>query len=113
MEAGTIISLLALVLVIVGNIIAITRFSTKQEVTLASVQAAFREFKENIHTSIKDLKEDVNQKIVNNQQETSKHFERLEKKQDKHNNLIERMAIVEQSTKSAHKRLDEITGVNK
>ena len=27
---------------------------------------------------------------------------------DKHNNLVERMAIVEQSTKSAHKRLDEI-----
>ncbi|MBW2002992.1 MAG: hypothetical protein JRI72_00045 [Deltaproteobacteria bacterium] len=34
----------------------------------------------------------------------------LEKKQDKHNNLIERMVIVEQSTKSAHHRLDEIRG---
>ena len=31
----------------------------------------------------------------------------LEKKQDKHNNLIERMAVVEQSTKSAHHRMDE------
>lgn len=30
----------------------------------------------------------------------------LEKKQDKHNNLIERMTVVEQSTKSAHHRLD-------
>ena len=30
----------------------------------------------------------------------------LEQKQDKHNNVIERMVIVEQSTKSAHKRLD-------
>lgn len=28
---------------------------------------------------------------------------------DKHNNLIERMAIVEQLTKSAHKRIDEIS----
>lgn len=27
---------------------------------------------------------------------------------DKHNNLVERMAIVEQSTKSAHKRIDDI-----
>ena len=27
---------------------------------------------------------------------------------DKHNNLVERMAIVEQSTKSAHKRIDGI-----
>lgn len=32
----------------------------------------------------------------------------LEKKQDKHNNLIQRMTIVEQSTKSAHHRIDEI-----
>lgn len=30
----------------------------------------------------------------------------LEKKQDKHNCLIERMVVVEQSTKSAHHRLD-------
>jgi cell division protein FtsL len=32
----------------------------------------------------------------------------LEKKQDKHNGLIERMVCVEQSTRSAHKRIDEI-----
>jgi hypothetical protein len=31
----------------------------------------------------------------------------LEKKQDKHNSLIERMAIVEQSTKSAHHRIND------
>ena len=30
----------------------------------------------------------------------------IEKKQEKHNNLIERMVRVEDSTKSAHKRLD-------
>lgn len=35
-------------------------------------------------------------------------IKRLENKQDKHNNLIERMAVVEQSTKSAHHRIDEI-----
>lgn len=32
----------------------------------------------------------------------------LEKKQDKHNNLIERMAKVEASTSSAHKRIDDM-----
>ena len=32
----------------------------------------------------------------------------LEKKQDKHNNLIERMVRVEDSVKSAHKRIDNI-----
>lgn len=31
----------------------------------------------------------------------------LEEKVNKHNNLIERMVVVEQSAKSAHKRLDE------
>lgn len=30
----------------------------------------------------------------------------LEEKQDKHNNLIERMVRVEDSVKSAHKRID-------
>ena len=30
----------------------------------------------------------------------------LEKKQDKHNNLVERMVRVEDSCKSAHKRID-------
>lgn len=32
----------------------------------------------------------------------------LSKRVDKHNNLIERMALVEASTKSAHKRIDDI-----
>ncbi len=36
-------------------------------------------------------------------------IEQLEKKVDKHNHLIERMTIVEQSTKSAHHRLDDLT----
>lgn len=44
---------------------------------------------------IKDLKQDINT---------------LSNRVDKHNNLIERMAIVEQSTKSAHHRIDEIQG---
>ena len=35
-------------------------------------------------------------------------LERLEKKVEKHNNLVERMVAVEQSTKSAHHRIDRI-----
>ena len=34
----------------------------------------------------------------------------LEKKQDKHNDLIERMVRVEDSTKSAHHRIDKMEG---
>ena len=37
----------------------------------------------------------------------------LEKKMDRHNNLIERMSCVEQSTKSAHRRIDELKEVIK
>lgn len=33
----------------------------------------------------------------------------LSSRVEKHNNLVERMVIVEQSTKSAHKRLDGLT----
>ena len=33
----------------------------------------------------------------------------LEKKVDKHNGLVERMVVVEQSTKALHHRLNEIT----
>lgn len=37
-------------------------------------------------------------------------LDELEEKQDKHNGLMERMVIVEQSTKSAHHRLDGMQG---
>jgi hypothetical protein len=33
----------------------------------------------------------------------------IEEKQDKHNDLIGRMYIVEESAKSAHRRLDEVS----
>lgn len=42
--------------------------------------------------------------------ELRKDFEDLGSRVNKHNNLVERMAIVEQSAKSAHHRLDEIKG---
>jgi hypothetical protein len=35
-------------------------------------------------------------------------IDQLEKKVDKHNCLVERMVVVEQSTKSAHHRLDHL-----
>lgn len=34
----------------------------------------------------------------------------LSERVNKHNNLVERMTVVEQSTKSAHKRLDDLKG---
>ena len=35
-------------------------------------------------------------------------LDKVEEKQDKHNNLIERMTKCEESTKSAHHRIDEL-----
>ncbi len=41
---------------------------------------------------------------------TNYRIRQLEEKVAKHNNLVERMAIAEQSVKSAHHRIDEIKG---
>ena len=79
----------------------------------------FRRFKKSVIKSVSDYKEsianefdkfktDLNEKIKENQEHTKEHIVRLEQKQDKHNNLIERMVRVEDSSKSAHKRLDDI-----
>ncbi len=46
--------------------------------------------------------------ILTANQLTKYRIEQLEEKVNKHNNLVERMIVVEQSTKSAHHRIDEI-----
>ncbi|MEG0985028.1 MAG: hypothetical protein RSK76_01490 [Clostridia bacterium] len=43
-------------------------------------------------------------------EELRKDFEVLGQRVDKHNNLVERMAIVEQSAQSSHHRIDELKG---
>ncbi len=57
---------------------------------------------------IEDLKKYFSEKIDNIKLDFKENLQRVEFKQDKHNNLIERMAIVEASTKSAHYREDEM-----
>lgn len=46
--------------------------------------------------------------IILNSRLTIYRIDQLEKKVEKHNCLVERMVIVEQSTKAAHNRIDEI-----
>ena len=46
--------------------------------------------------------------VVTSNRLTGYRLEQLERKVDKHNTLVERMALVEVSAKSAHKRLDEL-----
>lgn len=85
MEMSTIISIIALVLTLIINI----------------AMGAF--WLGTVSVSLKDIKESVDKY----QDDTKEHFKSLEEKQNKHNNLIERMVIVEQSTKSAHHRQDD------
>lgn len=75
-------------------VVVITAYIVTTKVTQKSLQEKIDDIKENI----KEFKNDIKDHIKN-----------LEEKQNKHNNLIERMVVVEQSTKSAHKRLDNIT----
>ena len=69
---------------------------------IAAVSAVIGSFLANnknqavLEQRINDLKEDIKEDISV-----------LSNRVDKHNNLVERMAIVEQSTKSAHHRIDE------
>jgi len=68
-------------------------------VAVAYFAGVHSEAQKNLEKQLTSLKEHFKEK-----------FDALEKKQDKHNNLIERMVRVEDSTKSAHKRINAITG---
>lgn len=63
--------------------------------------------------NIKDLKEFFSEKIRDIKDDFKEQLNRVENKQDKHNNLIERITLVESSTNSAHKRIDEIKKENR
>lgn len=106
---GLIIASIALSVTVIGNIVAIAYFSGKQAATLKALSDSVLEFKGNISKYFDDFKNDIDNKIDKNQKHTEDHIKRLEEKQDKHNNVIERVTIVEQSTKSSHHRQDEMT----
>lgn len=120
MQIGTWIALIGLALTVIANIITIVIFLTRQSDNLRFLEKTFEESKKSVVESVSEYKEsitaefekfkaDLNEKIKSNQEHTKEHIKRLEEKQDKHNNLIERMAIVEQSTKSSHHRQDDLT----
>lgn len=46
--------------------------------------------------------------VITSNRLTNYRIEQMEHKVNKHNHLVERMVVVEQSTKSAHHRLDEL-----
>ena len=110
MQIGDILTLIGLAVMVIGNIVTITIFIVRQTYGLKALKTSFTDFKQNILETIKEFKFDINTLIEKNQTHTENHIKRLEEKQDKHNSVIERMAIVEQSLKSAHHRIDDMKG---
>ncbi len=108
------ISIETLITVII-NLVLVISFFCKQSNQITQLSEQFielklkikesRQYTNNIFTSFKKA---IEEKIIEARSHTDEHIRKLEEKQDKHNNLIERMVIVEQSTKSAHHRIDKL-----
>lgn len=88
MTEAIIVAIITGVLSLIGTIVSNTG---TQKLTAFKID----ELKNDTADKIEDLKED---------------FSDLKVKVEKHNNLVERMAVVEQSCKSAHHRLDDMKG---
>lgn len=91
MDYSTIVvALLSLVGTLAGSYISNNKTTAVMQVEMDHVKSDMASMKEEMKADIKELDEKVH----------------------KHNNLVERMAIVEQSAKSAHHRIDEMKGGN-
>ena len=77
-----------LILSVVIQLIAVGIFIGVFKTTVTFMQQQIAEIKQNLKDDKKELKEEMT----------------------KYNNVLERMIIVEQSTKSAHKRIDIMEG---
>lgn len=99
-----------LVWMIFVQILSIAFFAGVYVATQKSFKENLLRIEKGFEKQFEDLKKSFDEKIADLKANFHEKFEAVEKKQDKHNNLIERMAIVEQSTKSAHHRIDTITG---
>lgn len=89
--AEILVAVLALIGTIAGSYIANSKTTAVMQVEMNHIKSDVAVMKDEMKADIKELDEKVH----------------------KHNNLVERMAVVEQSTKSAHHRIDEITNKTK
>lgn len=88
-----------LTLSIILNIVAIAFVSGLYVQQIKSNAKAIEELKKYFTEKIEDIKDNFKE-----------HLTRVEQKQDKHNGIVERTYSVEQSSKSAHKRIDDVVG---
>ena len=89
------------------NLLALAFFAGVFVATQKQLKENMETLKAEFANKIDDIKEDFSEKIKDLKYNFHEKIDRLETKQDKHNNLIERMALCEASTKSAHKRIDD------
>ena len=80
------IAVIALIGTLGGSYMANSKTTAVMQVEMNHIKKDMSDMKDEMKSDIKELDEKVH----------------------KHNNLVERMAIVEQSTKSAHHRIDDI-----
>lgn len=97
---------------IVINIVAIAYFAGVHSEGQKNLKTTVEQMQKNFDEKVKDLKKSFQEKVDDLKKDFQERFNKVEEKQDKHNNLIERMVRVEDSTKSAHKRIDGMAGVN-
>lgn len=97
---------------IVVNIVAIAYFAGVHSEAQKNLKKTVEQMQKNFDKQFEDLKNSFQDKVEDLKQNFQERFNKVEEKQDKHNNLVERMVRVEDSTKSAHKRIDGMAGVN-
>lgn len=88
-------------------------FQNKLSSMKSSFDDTLNQIKEFYNDKITDLKENIKENIDNNSRHTTEQIKRLEEKQDKHNGLYDTVIETKQSVKSAHHRIDELTGVHR
>lgn len=86
MTIQVVIAILGFSLSLIVNIVAIAFFAGSLSATQKFINEKFEDFKK----------------------ATAEHFKRLEEKQDKHNNLISRVAVLENSSQERKGENDEI-----
>lgn len=97
MTESIIVAIIAGILPLIGVIIS---NNSSQKLTAFKID----EYKADTTSKLNEMKADTADKL----KDIKDDFTDLRAKVEKHNNLVERMAIVEQSAKSAHKRLDDM-----
>lgn len=99
-----------LFIVIVVNLLTVAFFAGIYVQTQKQLKENFEALKERVVRKTDEMQQHFSDKLKDLKENFHEKMDAIERKQDKHNNLIERMAKVEASASSAHKRINMISG---